>query len=233
MRQANWRPRLQVVAVDFVEEVLHRRRAERLHVEDRAPDEPRKEHLRVLAERHLRLQVARAEKRGEHAVLALHQLRLLSKQVERLGLLRVRRVHLVRHLEERREVGLERDGGEVLLVDGVLALAAAVLRLQEVGKLALRFPSLFARPMAARFTVMRISLSPPDIAAVFFAAAKSLGLTAASDSAVRPTPPDAYLSSSTRTYWRVRGRKRASIMSFISCLSVVSFVSTRASRAPR
>ena len=88
------------------------------------------------------------------------------------------------------------------------------------------FPSLFARPMAARFTVMRISLSAPDIAAVFFAAAKSLGLTAASDSAVLPTPPDAYLSSSTRTYWRVRGRKRASIMSLISCLSVVSFVST-------
>ena len=58
--------------------------------------------------------------------------------MERLGLLRVRRVHLVRHLEERREVVLERDGGEVLLVDGVLALAAAVLRLQEVGKLALR-----------------------------------------------------------------------------------------------
>ena len=42
---------------------------------------------------------------------------------------------------------------------------------------------------AARFTVMRISLSAPDIAAVFFAAAKSLGLTAAGDSAVLPTPP--------------------------------------------
>ena len=36
-------------------------------------------------------------------------------------------------------------------------------------------PSLFANSMAARFTLMRVSLSAPDIAAVFFAAAKSLG----------------------------------------------------------
>ena len=125
---------IEVVVVDGVQEALHRRRAERLEVGERAADETREERLRVRAERDLRLQVARSEDRRELAVLALHQLRLLSEQVERLGLLRVRRVHLECHLEEVREVVLKRDGGHVALVDGVLALAAVVLRRQEVGK---------------------------------------------------------------------------------------------------